>query len=174
MNTRNPAHAQIILEHSYDAPPHIVYAAWADENTKSLWFKGPRNWKLINRSLDLTVGGTELFEGRFDNGSISTYIAQYHEIIPNGRLVYASDIYINNSLHSVSLVTVEFLAQELKTNLRFTEQLVFLDGTTAAVGAAEHRAGHLAHLSRLASLLSTNTIQPSRVTAIYSSLNHLH
>ena len=52
----------------------------------------------------------------------------HHDIVPNRRIVSSYEMYVDKTRSSVSLATLEFVAQGRKTRLICTEQGVFLDG----------------------------------------------
>ena len=148
------AHGQFTLQREYASAPARVYAAWAEPAQKARWFIGPDDWQLIERRLDLRVGGEELLHGRFgENGRETLFRARYHLVEPDARLVYAYDMVVGTGHHSVSLATVEFLPRGDGTTLRFTEQVVFVDGTPAAEGTRSREHGTAAHIDRMAKLL---------------------
>ena len=78
--------------------------------------------------MDFRVGGPEIVHGRFPNGMESKFVARYHEIVPNARIVYVYDMHAKGGFMSVSLATLEFAPQGSETALKFTEQAVFIDG----------------------------------------------
>ena len=148
------AHGQFTIQREYASSPARVYAAWADPVQKARWFVGPDDWQLIERRLDLRVGGEEVLHGRFaENGRETLFRARYHLVEPNARLVYVYDMNVGPSHHSVSLATVEFLPRGDATTLRFTEQVVFVDGTPAGEGTPSRERGTAAHIDRMATLL---------------------
>jgi uncharacterized protein YndB with AHSA1/START domain len=77
---------------------------------------------------------------------------RYHHIEPDARIVYDYDMWLSGKAHSVSLATVELIDRGAKTQLIFTEQVAFLDGTANA-DARKH--GTAAHLDRIAGVLQT-------------------
>jgi uncharacterized protein YndB with AHSA1/START domain len=148
------AHGQFTITRDYAAAPARVFAAWADGETKARWFIGPNDWAVIERRLDFRVGGEELLHGRFAGSGLDTlFRARYHLIEPDARLVYAYDVNVGPRHHSVSLATVEFLARGDGTTLRFTEQVVFVDGTPSAEGTPSRERGTAAHLDRIETVL---------------------
>jgi uncharacterized protein YndB with AHSA1/START domain len=59
-NVRSVVHASFHLERTYDAPVARVWRALTDETAKTKWFAGtPGNWELLERRMDVRVGGTE-------------------------------------------------------------------------------------------------------------------
>ena len=82
--------------------------------------------------MDVRVGGRERAIGKFADGSESRFEALYFDIVPERRLVYTYDMYWQGKKISVSLASVEFVAQgkdgSRGTKLIVTEQHAFLDG----------------------------------------------
>jgi uncharacterized protein YndB with AHSA1/START domain len=140
---RSVAHATFHLERSYDAPVARVWKALTDEAAKQKWFGGtPGSWELLERHMDVRVGGREWLKGRWEGGMVSTFEAIYHDVIPNERLVYSYEMHLDDKKISVSLATLQLKAAGGKTTLMVTEQGAFLDGYDDA-GSREHGTGHL-------------------------------
>ena len=121
-------HGSFTIDRIYDASPARVFKAFADPKSKARWFVGEGGWQEIKRELDFRPGGQEAVHGRFPNGSETRFVARYHEIVPNERVVYVYDMYAHGGFMSVSLATIELTPQGGKTALRITEQAVFVDG----------------------------------------------
>jgi len=143
------SHGHFTIERTYEASPAQVFAAWADPAAKARWFIGPQGWSLIRRELDFRVGGEELLHGRYDTRE-TVFRARFHEIVPDARIVYVYDMYMNETHHSLSLATVEVRVARAGTTLTFNEQVAFLDGTDGIEGVASRQHGTGAHLDRLA------------------------
>jgi uncharacterized protein YndB with AHSA1/START domain len=140
---RSVVHAVFHLERTYEAPVARVWKALTDEKAKQKWFGGtPRRWELLERHMDVRVGGTERLKGRWEGGMVSTFDAVYHDVIPNERLVYSYIMHLNDRKISVSLATLQLQADGGKTTLKVSEQGAFLDGYDDA-GAREHGTGLL-------------------------------
>ena len=140
---RSVVHAIFHLERSYDAPVARVWRALTDEAAKQKWFAGePGRWELLERHMDVRVGGTERLKGRWEGGVVSTFDAVYQDVIPNERLVYSYQMFLGDKKISVSLATMQLKAKDGKTTLMVTEQGAFLDGYDDA-GSREHGTGHL-------------------------------
>ena len=154
MSIPRAMHGTFTIERRYEATPARVFAAFADPAVKARWFIGPESWKLLKRELDFRVGGSELLQGRFEGKHETLYTARYHEILKDRRIVLVYDMHVNAKHHSVSIATIELIAEGAKTLLSFTEQVVFLDGTDGSAGTASRERGTAAHLDRLGRLLS--------------------
>ena len=147
-------HGDFSINRVYDASPADVYAAWSDIATKARWFIGPEGWSLVERALDLRVGGSEILHGRFAGTGLETlFTARYHVVEPQARLVYVYDMHLGGRHHSVSLATVEFIGDPEGTRLRFTEQVTFVDGTDGRDGTLSRKRGTSAHLERIVACL---------------------
>jgi uncharacterized protein YndB with AHSA1/START domain len=142
-SVRSVVHAMFHLQRTYDAPVARVWRALIDQTAKSKWFCGtPGKWELLERQMDVRVGGTERVRGRWEGGVVSTFDAAYHDVIPNERLVYSYVMHLDEKKISVSLATMELKAEGAKTTLKVTEQGAFLDGYDDA-GSREHGTGFL-------------------------------
>ena len=140
---RSVAHAIFHLKRSYDAPVARVWRALTDIEAKAKWFPlVPGKWELLERQMDVRVGGRERLKGHWESGMVSTFEAIYHDVIPHERLVYAYDLYLDDNKISISLATLELKADGSKTVLLVTEQGAFLDGYDDA-GSREHGTGLL-------------------------------
>lgn len=140
---RTAVHATFQLQRSYDAPIARVWRALTDEAAKSKWFSGPpERWQMLERHMDVRVGGTERLKGRWEGGVVSTFEAAYHDVIPNERLVYSYVMHLDDKKISVSLATIELQSAGSGTTLKVTEQGAFLDGYDDA-GSREHGTGQL-------------------------------
>jgi uncharacterized protein YndB with AHSA1/START domain len=143
VNIRSVVHASFHLERTYDAPVARVWRALTDETAKAKWFSGtPGRWELLERHMDVRVGGTERVKGRWEGGVVSTFDATYHDVIAEERLVYSYVMHLDNKKISVSLATMQVKAAGSRTTLMITEQGAFLDGYDDA-GSREHGTGFL-------------------------------
>jgi uncharacterized protein YndB with AHSA1/START domain len=124
MSARSATHATFVIERTYDAAPARVFAAWADVNAKGQWF-GPGGGQ--EHQLDFREGGREHFQATA-GGAVYSYDALYEDIVADERIVYTYNMHRNGVRMSVSVTTVELLADGDGTHLRYTEQGVFLDG----------------------------------------------
>ncbi len=128
MTDRSVTHATFTIERIYDATPARVFNAFADPKAKAQWFGGPEGWTSSGLESDFRVGGTERETGGPPEGPTSHYEARYHDIIPDQRIVFTYDMYLDDVRISVSLASVELEADGDRTKLTFTEAGAYLDG----------------------------------------------
>jgi uncharacterized protein YndB with AHSA1/START domain len=126
MSDSTVEHATFTVERSYDASPARVFAAFADPALKARWF-GPED-SGTTAQLSFRVGGTESMSGQISGGPSFRYDAVYQDIVADQRIVYTYDMHLDDRRISVSVATVELLADGDRTRLILTEQGVFLDG----------------------------------------------
>jgi uncharacterized protein YndB with AHSA1/START domain len=124
MSNRSATHSTFVIERNYDASPARVFAAWADASAKSRWF-GPGGKQ--EHELDFREGGREHFVAAGES-AVYSYDALYEDIVGDERIVFTYNMHRDGVRMSVSVTTVELLADGDRTHLRYTEQGVFLDG----------------------------------------------
>jgi uncharacterized protein YndB with AHSA1/START domain len=140
---RSVVHAMFSLERTYDAPVGRVWTAFTDEAAKAKWFPPPAaHLEMLERHMDVRPGGGEQLKGRWEGGTVSTFDAVYHDVIPQQRLVYSYEMHLDDKKISVSLATVQLSTKDGKTTVKVTEQGAFLDGYDDA-GSREHGTSHL-------------------------------
>ena len=129
MTASKTRHAIFTIERTFKVPPKRVFAAWATPEGKAAWFAGPAGDSVEEiREFNFREGGSDRLRGRWNNGRISDYKSTYWEIIPEKRIVYAYEMFMNDSFRmSVSLATIEFEPAGTGTKLTMTEQGAFLE-----------------------------------------------
>jgi len=151
---RSTEHGHFTVERTYDFPVSTVFAAWADAKAKNDWFGGPDGWKDEHR-LDFRVGGREWQQTTSPDGrGRFTFNAEYHDIVPDTRIVYSYTMDDAERRISASLSTIAFKASGGKTTLAITEADVFLDGK---VEGENREGGARMLLDSLEKFLKTNT-----------------
>ena len=130
MTDRYVTHHMMVLERTYPASPSRVFAAWADQKAKSVWFTGaePDEFTPSDYVLDFRVGGREYTQGGPPGGDVYTYEARYDDIVDDQRIVYTSFMLRNDVRISSSLTSVEFIAEGDGTKLVLTEHGIYFDG----------------------------------------------
>ncbi len=121
-------HHSFTIEREIDAPPSLVFMAWSDADAKLNWFVGPNGWKQLIREFDFREGGAERVRGQFPDGRTSDFRCRYHDIVPDKRIAYTYDMFVDDRRISVSLATIELTPDGAGTHLKLTEQLVHFDG----------------------------------------------
>lgn len=124
------SHADFTIERTFKSAPDKVFQAFADKSQKEIWFGGDTpDWTNDRHDFDFRVGGKEYNSGRFHGGVSHIFSLTYYDIVPDQRLVYAYEMYLDEKRISVSLATIELepLASG-GTRLTLTEQGAFLDG----------------------------------------------
>ena len=128
MTDRSVTHATFVVERTLEAPPARVFDAFADPEVKARWFASPDDWQDGEVSMDFRVGGREINNGGPVGGPIHYFESEYHDIVPDERIVYSYWMHMDEKLISVSVATIEFRPQGGGTHLVLTEQGAFLDG----------------------------------------------
>jgi uncharacterized protein YndB with AHSA1/START domain len=150
MTQSTVAHDTFVIERTYDVPVAQAFRAWADPVLKARWFAGSADALQADYELDFRVGGHELNRGGPPAGSVYTYDSEFRDIVPDQRIVYTYEMFVDQDRMSVSVATVQFVSQGSGTRLILTEQGVFLDGHDTS---AQREEGTRALLDSLATVL---------------------
>lgn len=134
---RSTHHATFTIERTYPAAPAKVFKAFADPEAKARWFRGPDEWANEKGVFEFREGGRESNRAGPKGGPVHVFECLYFDIVPNERVVYAYEMYLDKRRISVSLTTIELKPAGAGTKLVFTEQGVFLDGYDNSKGREE-------------------------------------
>jgi uncharacterized protein YndB with AHSA1/START domain len=152
---RTQTHATFVIERDYAAPVDRVWAAFADAEVKRQWF-GADEATDPEIAEDFRVGGTAINHGTFADGTRSEFRATYTDIVPEERIVYTYDMWLDGVHASTSITTVVLEPSDTGTRLTLTEQGVHLDGVHGpgpdAAAGREHGTREL--LEGIAALLA--------------------
>lgn len=119
-------HASFAIERSFKASPARVFSAWATADARAAWFVGGNGWNQLIREFDFREGGRERVVGRKGSGTISDFRASYMEVIPDRRIVFAYEMFLNDVRVSVSLATIELWPDGKGARMKLTEQGAYL------------------------------------------------
>jgi uncharacterized protein YndB with AHSA1/START domain len=157
MEEQSVIHSTFVIERSYPKSPEVVYSAFADAGKKQRWYGGrDESHETEEFAMDFRVGGTERIQYRLNKGTPFPGVAltnegSYFEIVPNRCIVMASTMDLGDKRISASLITVELLPTQGGTDMIFTHQGTFFEGS----GGPEMReAGWRTLLDRLAKELA--------------------
>ncbi|HEY2793313.1 MAG TPA: SRPBCC family protein [Micromonosporaceae bacterium] len=153
-------HDTFVIERTYPATPARVFAAFASEEAKSSWGEVEEHDPVAEQAdseFDFRVGGRERFE-TVDDRAVYRYDALYYDIIPDQRLVYSYEMYMNDTRISVSVATIEFAASGDGTTLTWTEQGAFLDGIDGPEAPSLRKGGTTEMLDALVGYLERTDI----------------
>jgi len=122
-------HDTFVLEREYPVAPGLVFAAFADRETKGRWFAGGDGWAAIgDHTFDFRVGGREYLAGGGPDRPVTTFDAIYHDIVDDERIIYSYSMTLDGAPLSVSLATIEIAPTAAGARLRMTEHGAFFDG----------------------------------------------
>lgn len=121
-------HGTFVIERNYPVAPERVFAAFSDPAKKHRWFVDDEASGVEDFGMDFRVGGVE--RKRFSNKyGVFTNDTVYLDIVPNRRIVFAYTMSMGDRRFSSSQATVELLATEKGTNLIFTDQGAYFEGS---------------------------------------------
>ena len=125
---RKVTHSTFTIARTFAHPAAKVWNAFADKTAKAKWFVGHEAWTTEKWDLDFRVGGIERNISRAKAGPRVVFEARYYDLIPNERLVYAYEMFLDDNRISVSLATIELRTEGKSTRMVLCEQGAFLDG----------------------------------------------
>ena len=137
-------HGTFTLTNDLQAPPAIVYAAFADPALRDRWFRIPGPSARHSYELDFREGGGETASNSFpvDNGVEALgYRSHFFDLVPDVRVVYAYDVVVDGRRRWVALTTVELEPSAEGTRMSWTEQYAFLEVTGDGTGDVAHLRG---------------------------------
>ena len=124
---RQVHHHVFVIEREFTHAPALVFFAWSDAQARRDWFRGPADWVVGEQVFDFRVGGLEISEGGPPGGFVSRYESRILEIVPGERIIAAFVMFMDGAPITASLATTEFKAGDYGTQLKYTEQIAFLD-----------------------------------------------
>ncbi len=130
----NVTHSTFTIERSYPTTPERVFAAFADPQKKRRWYAESGGKMPEIFEMDFRVGGNDRTQSRMGPdtpfpGVPLTNHSTYQDIEPNRRIVFAYTMSVGDRRISANLATVEFIATAKGTDLVFTDQGAFFEGS---------------------------------------------
>ncbi len=127
-------HATFVIERTYPQPVEKVFAAFADSATKRRWYApgDPQGDSAYEN--DFRLGGIERSRAIMGDktpfsGAVLSSEAVYLDIVPNSRIVTGSNMMMNGTPFSGSLLSFEFAADGNGTRLTCTHQGAFFENS---------------------------------------------
>lgn len=151
-------HSTFVLERNYPQPPQKVFSAFSFAAKRKRWFADGDKHDVEVFQQDFRPGGHELVRYRFREGTPFPGVAIvnegfYQDIVEDRRIVMASVMTLGDKRISASLVTIELRPSGDGTEMVFTHQGAFFEGS----GGPEMReAGWRTLFDRLARVLESD------------------
>src|SRR3569833_2689717 len=155
MSDTPAVHSSFVIERFYPQAPERVFAALADEAKKRRWFADGRGHDADLFEMDFRVGGDERLSYRLGSdtpfpGTVISSEGQFHDIVPNRRVVTAARMDFGSQPMSSAIVTLELEEHDDGTRLTNTHQAVYY---TPSDGPTKHKQKKRKLLERLAEAL---------------------
>lgn len=83
-----PNDREILVERRFEAPRELVFRALTEPELLKQWMWGPEEWRLLNCTIDLKVGGKLRYEWGKPGGPVMGLSGVFREIQRPGRLVH--------------------------------------------------------------------------------------
>ncbi len=132
------------VERELPAYPERVVAMFAKLSLRRQWFfRLPLQPRTSHHELDFRVGGHEVARGTFTGGDAPErleYRSTFLDIMPE-RIVFSSELAVNDRCRSASVVIVGFTATGVNTHLTWIEHYVLLNFAGDGRADAAHQRG---------------------------------
>ena len=125
-----PSDRQILITREFDAPKELVYKAWTTPELVMRWWSGRRGAMRI-AEIDLRVGGAWRYVMDAQGGHEVAFHGEFHEIVPNERIV-GTEVF-EGMPDGEAVNTVTFAEQDGRTTLTMLVQH----------SCVEHRDAHI-------------------------------
>jgi uncharacterized protein YndB with AHSA1/START domain len=127
-----PTDEQILITREFEAPRHLVYKAWTTPELVKQWWSGNRGETTI-AEIDLRVGGAWRCVMVTDSGFEVAFRGEYHETIPNERIV-STEVY-EGMPEGEALNTMTFTESGGRTTLTVLVQHASREARDAHIGS---------------------------------------
>jgi uncharacterized protein YndB with AHSA1/START domain len=153
MTVTTPSDREIALTRVFDAPRHLVFAAYTRPELLQRWLGVVAGWSWAVCEIDLRVGGAYRWVWRGPDGAEMGMGGVYREIVPPERIV-ATEKFDQSWYPGEAVTTVTLVERAGRTTLTLT---VCYESRAArdAVLASPMEQGVAAGFDNLAALLAT-------------------
>ena len=139
-----PAKTSIQVKRFIQVPRERAFAAWTTPEQIQRWF-GPRHCRVVDAAIDLRVGGAYHLRAVSEQMGAVVVRGQYREIAEAAKLAFTWGFDDDPDWAGVvSVVTVEFIAQEGGTEIQITHE-----GFPSEESAENHTEGWEGSLDKL-------------------------
>jgi uncharacterized protein YndB with AHSA1/START domain len=114
-----PSDEQILIAREFDAPRHLVFAAYTTPELVRRWWHANRG-EMTLCEIDLRVGGKWRYVMAAFSGPEVGFHGEYHEIVPNERIV-STEVY-EGAPGAEAIGTVTFTEADGRTTLTILVQ----------------------------------------------------
>jgi len=140
---------ELVVTRLFDAPPHLVFRAWADpELFRRWWVPKGAGMTLLSCEMDVRTGGKYRLEFAVGGTDTMAFHGKYLAVVPDERIVWT-----NEEEDEGAVTTVTFEDQGGKTLLTFHELYPSRESLDEAMAGSA--AGLPAQLDQLDELLPT-------------------
>ncbi len=127
-------HATCVVERSFSKPARAVFAALSDPAKIRQWMGGGRHSELIEFTCEFREGGAQVLKYKMGPqtpiaGAVIVNEARFQQIVPDERIVAASNMRKDGRIVSASQITFELLDTLQGTVLILTHQGAFFEGS---------------------------------------------
>ncbi|WP_240777150.1 SRPBCC family protein [Nonomuraea basaltis] len=113
-----PSDRAIVMTRSFNAPRHLVFAAWTKPELVARWY-GAKGWDIVDARIDLRVGGAWRFVWRGPGGATMASGGVYRETVTPSRLSY-TESFDDHWYPGEALVSHDFTEEDGTTTLTTT------------------------------------------------------
>lgn len=110
-------HSTFHVERDYPQSPARVFRAFADKDMVRRWRVEDEGCEVHEFTFDFRVGGHEVSRFSFGGGPEIRLDAEFHDIVPGQRIVFAYRMVMGVSTFSASLTTIELTPSGTGTRL---------------------------------------------------------
>ena len=151
------AERTLLLTRVFNAPRHLVYAAWTEPKQLAQWW-GPTGFTNPLCELDLRVHGEIRIDMRAPNGTVYPMSGAFREIAPPERLVFtAAALDANGKPLFENLNTVTFAEYDRNKTLLTIDVRVLWEGPSAAQYLSGMAEGWSRSMDRLSEFILAGT-----------------